>query len=352
MAWRDLNKVLFCAAGKNETHLIRHALVDGKAIVFDKHGQATTSNKPYHDVSYKGYIKDWKHPQINGWTASHAAAQHGHTDSLKLLLDYGFSKNAVDDNGMTVYDIAAMFNHKGMCAWLRQYKNPTERQRIAEEERKKREKELRAERAAMEEVELQTELAGERRGLKLHDMVKVWWYDFNEAYEGELIGYRAEKILCKVGSSPRDPVSNERDESTGFVKLNVPHGRVFCKTGAYVLYDGVDKKLHPLQLFYRAMEHAKMDWEDRNMTEIRRVETEKRLKAETKAKKKADKAARKRQKAEFKAEQKRLDEEAKAAMEAEFDAGKLRKMKKAYDKEKKEKKKAHLLKKRKDMTGY
>ena len=42
----------------------------------------------------------------------------------------------------------------------------------------------------------------------------------------------------------------------------------------------------------------------------------------------------------------------KAAMEAEFDAGKLRKMKKAYDKEKKEKKKAHLLKKRKDMTGY
>ena len=47
-----------------------------------------------------------------------------------------------------------------------------------------------------------------------------------------------------------------------------------------------------------------------------------------------------------------MDEEAKKAMEEEFDAVKLKKMKKAYDKEKKEKKKADAKAMKKKMTGY
>ena len=93
--------------------------------------------------------------------------------------------------------------------------------------------------------------------------------------------------------------------------------------------DGVDKKLHPLEEFYRAIEFAQIDEEDRRMTEIRRLEMEAAAKKAASDKKKADKAARKKLKADFKAEQKRLDEEAKKAMEEEFDAVKLKKMKNA-----------------------
>lgn len=357
-AWKNLNTALFYCAQAGEVDLLRHALEENKALEFGGDGRVMAVNKHFHSVSYKGYMRDWKHPQINGWTACHAAAQQGHTHCLSVLFDHGFPRDQPDDDGLTVQDIAEMFGHKGMCAWLRQYKDPEERDLIARQEKSRREREREAERKAMDHIERETEMQAEARGFKCGDTVKVWWYDFNEAYEGELIGFRAEKVIVKVGASPRviddrsGKKTDERDLTQGIVKLAVDHGRAFCKTGALVLYDGVDEKLHPLEEFYRAIEYAQMEEEDRRMTEIRRLEREAAEKKAAADKKKADKAARKKLKADFKAEQKRLDEEAKKAMEEEFDAVKLKKMKKAYDREKKAKKKADLKAMKKKMTGY
>ena len=357
-AWRNLNTALFYCAQSGEVDLLRHALDANKTLEFGAEGRVVAVNKHFSSVSYKGYIRDWKHPQVNGWTACHAAAQQGHTACLSVLFDHGFPRDQRDDDGLTVQDIAEAFGHKGMCAWLRQYKDPEERDLIARKEKSRRDRELNAERKAMDQVEYETEMQAEARGYKRGDTVKLWWYDFNEAYEGELISFCAEKIVVKVGHSPRvvdektGEKTEERDLTQGIVKLAVDHGRVFCKTGALVLYDGVDKKLHPLEEFYRAIEYAQIDEEDGRMTKIRRLEMEAAAKKAASDKKKADKAARKKLKADFKAEQKRLDEEAKKAMEEEFDAEKLKKMKKAYDKEKKEKKKADLKAMKKKMTGY
>jgi hypothetical protein len=369
MAWRDLNKALFWCAGNGEVELIKDALVDNKVLEFNGEGGVISKNEHYQNVSYKGYRRDYRHPQINGWSPLHYAAQQGHTNCISVLLDHGFPRNVKDDEGNKIDDLAVMFQHKGMQAWLRQWLPPEERNLIEMKKNRIKRRQEEVEKERMKEIAAWTEDEALRRGYSIKTKVKVYWFDFNEAYDGEIQRFVAEKIIVKVNDSPRLPLTNEqmvsdiiedikyqsqvvydyneqrkiikgdRDLSNGIIKLDVEHGRVFCKTGVVILYDGVDEKFHTLDEFYRAVEFAQMDIEDRTMTEIREKERVKRERKEAKEKKKRDREAKKALKKKMKEDQKRMDEEMKAQMANEFDARELAKMKKAYEREKKQRKK-------------
>ena len=45
-------------------------------------------------------------------------------------MDHGFPRNVKDDEGNKIDDLAVMFQHKGMQAWLRQWLPPEERNLI------------------------------------------------------------------------------------------------------------------------------------------------------------------------------------------------------------------------------
>ena len=369
MAWRDLNKALFWCAGNGEVELIKDALNENKVLEFNAEGHVISKNEHFQTVSYKGYRRDYRHPQINGWSPLHYAAQQGHTNCLSVLLDHGFPRNVKDDNGNRIDDLAIAFQHKGMQAWLRQWVPPAERNLIAIKKDRVKRKQEKEEKDRMKEIAAWTEDEALRRGYKLRDSVKVYWFDFNEAYDGVIQKFVAEKIIVKVNDSPRLPLTSgqvvqevleeikdrsqvvydhneqrriikgDRDMSKGIVKLDVEHGRVFCKTGVIILYDGVDEKFHTLEELYRAIEFAQMDIEDRTMTEIREKERIKREKREAKDKRRREREAKKALKKKMKEDQKRMDEEMKAQMESQYDARELAKMKKAYEREKKQRKK-------------
>ena len=369
MAWRDLNKALFWCAGNGEVDLIKDALMENKILEFNGQGIVISKNEHYQNVSYKGYRRDYRHPQINGWSPLHYAAQQGHTNCLSVLLDHGFPRNIKDDEGNRIDDLALRFQHNGMQAWLRQWKPLEERNLIEMKQNRIKRRQEEIEKTRMKEVAAWTEDQALHRGYKINGKVKVYWFDFNEAYDGEIQGFVAEKIVVKVNDSPRLPLTStqivsdimedikdnsqvvydykeerkmikgDRDLSKGIVKLDVEHGRVFCKTGIVVLYDGVDEKTHSLDEFYRAVEFAQMDIEDRTMMEIREKERAKRERKEAKAKKKREREAKKALKKKMKEDQKRMDEEMRKQMENEYDAKELAKMKKAYEKEKKQRKK-------------
>ena len=67
--------------------------------------------------------------------------------------------------------------------------------------KRKQEKEERSH----EEIAAWTETA--RRGYKLRDSVKVYWFDFNEAYDGVIQKFVAEKIIV-MNDSPRLPLTS------------------------------------------------------------------------------------------------------------------------------------------------
>lgn len=183
MAWRDLNKALFWCAGNGEVELIKDALIDNKILEFNGQGTVISKNEHYQNVSYKGYRRAYRHPH---WSPLHYVAQKGHTNCLSVLLDHGFPRNIKDDDGNRIDDLAIIFQHKGMQAWLQQWLPPEERNLIEMKENRIKRKQEEEEKERMKEVAAWTEDEALRRGYKIKGKVKVYWFDFNEAYDGEI----------------------------------------------------------------------------------------------------------------------------------------------------------------------
>jgi ankyrin repeat protein len=57
--------------------------------------------------------------QQAGWTALHAAAQHGDQAMVELLLKYGANPTAKNDDGRTADDLAEEKGHADLAERLR-----------------------------------------------------------------------------------------------------------------------------------------------------------------------------------------------------------------------------------------
>ena len=55
-----------------------------------------------------------------GWTPAHCAAEGGHCEVLKLLIEHKCPMHLSDDSGDTPADIAAIYGHKIATALLKE----------------------------------------------------------------------------------------------------------------------------------------------------------------------------------------------------------------------------------------